>query len=329
MAHASKQFVPRCVRIETVKVSGLARTMKFDAIISNPPYNKGLLDRRYLDGLPPLAKAAARVRIDAAFVVAAYERHLAPGGTSVFLWPYKWTQLPTFEHFRRWARQSCLHELVAPAVAFCERDEAKVNAAITVFRKGQPATMLRLTNPKRHPEPIEIPWDEPIIPIPYGELGLSIHRKAMAFPHKLRLREDSGPLPQWFFRHGGAGGTDGRTIGMSNHIGKISSRQKLMASVISRSGPNIIEFESADHRARYPHYHGSRLYNFVLHQIKVDFNNTRQNVGMVPDVIREMEGEYSDAKAYAALGLTPEEIAHVESTVGEMPPVKVPDEPIQ
>lgn len=76
----------------------------YDAIIANPPHNVKLLNRetaRIVSHPDDCVSAAARIRIDAAFVAQSWEL-LEHGGTQVFLIPSGWVKLSSWRNFRRW-----------------------------------------------------------------------------------------------------------------------------------------------------------------------------------------------------------------------------------
>jgi 16S rRNA G966 N2-methylase RsmD len=286
---------------------------QFDVVIANPPYNIGLLDRN-TDICKGRNKNAAKTRIDAAFVVQSFEL-LKEDGYSVFVWPYSWTQLPSWAKFRNWMRTSGLNEIRITKTGF---KNASVNVAITVQKKNFLGQAI-YTNPFRN-SIFSINWDYDIIPnVLGGEVGFSIFCKEQNYPHKLKYTT-LGKVKDndIFLCHATGYGLGDKATQASLSPFDLSEKTKNIVGPIKKTnfGPDSIPaiiFDNTDHLERYVQYHSSALYKFIIFQRKADFHNTQNNLGQIPDVCKYMEGRYSDQKAYDILGLTEEEIRHIES----------------
>lgn len=305
---------------------------KFDIIVCNPPYNTGLLNRKtsvICNNNDDLISKAASIRIDSAFVVQSYN-YLNTEGYNLFIWPFVWTQLPSWQKFRAWIKNNGLVSINASNIMFAD---AATNVAVTLQQKNYKGDCY-INNPYKNANNIKINLNYDIIPDVYGELGYSIFEKAYTFNPKLnyiQFKNFDINTHKYFSMHGTAGGRNssnknktGQTIGINTNISKFSKASKLMASIIkpedfylTNTTPSIsvILFDDQDHKGRYKKYHSSNLYNFILHQLKVNFMNSKDNIGMLPDVCKNMIGDYTDDKAYKILGLSDEEISHIENTV--------------
>jgi hypothetical protein len=302
--------------------------MKFDVIVGNPPYNKGLLSKKRTEPIcntdNETINAASKIRIDAAFIVIAYEKLLKEGGISVFVWPYVWTQLPNWINFRVWIKNSGLEFIHAIQHQF---NNIKSNTAITFQKKGYSGPAYYNNIYRNYNDVIDFSYD--IIPNCYGYLGKEIFKKEMSFKHKLNYisfkewKKNKNKYP-YYVMHSTATGTSNISGAISSNISQLP-RCEYPANVIKSddfadknktdSIPVII-FDSKEHKQRYIKYFNSSLFNFILHQRKADFHNTKNNLGLMPDVCKNMNGVYTDKKAYDILGLTKEEVEVIEKTVG-------------
>ncbi len=298
--------------------------MKFDVVIANPPYNVGLLNRKITpicNTKNQIINKAAGIRIDAAFVVNIYENHLKENGFSIFVWPYSWTQLPSWNAFRNWIKTAGLKEIVAPNTKF-GIEEAAVNVSVTVQQKGYIGDSV-FFNPYRSSNPIKIKKEIDIIPNCIEEIGYEIFLKEQKFKHKLNLiyfKQFNKKNHDFFIFHATGYGLGDKATQISLAFKDLTPNTQNLIGPIKPEGFEvecttgtmpIIIFDSAEHKERYKLFHNSKLYKFIIFQRKADFHNTKDNLGSIPDVCKEMIGEYTDEKAYKILGLTQEEIDHI------------------
>lgn len=297
--------------------------MKFDIIISNPPYNVGLLNRDIdiCNTGNRIINAAARTRIDAAFVVSAYEKWLASDGYSIFVWPYSWTQLPSWKEFRNWIKCSGLKEIIAPTTKF-DINAAAVNIAITIQQKNYSGE-IKYNNQYRSIIPVKIDPKYDIIPNAIEQLGYDIFIKEYKFNPKINFinfKEFNKSIHKHVLLHATGYGLGDIATQISLRFKDLSKNTKNLIGPIKSDGfenvcntPTmpVIIFDSDEHKERYKKYHKSNLYKFIIFQRKADFNNKKYNLGMIPDVCKNMVGEYTDKKAYDILGLSQVEIDHI------------------
>lgn len=300
---------------------------KFDVIIMNPPYNVGMLDKKnstICNSNDEVIKKAASTRIDAAMIVDAFENRLNNGGTLAAIWPYSWTQLPSWKNFRDWIKRSGL-------ISISSVDDSEfpvaVNTAITLQTKGSKKKAVFINN-SRNSE-YQIDFSKNIIPNCYGgRLGKSIFDKEYKYKNKLKtilFKNYDKNIHKYVSMLATGYGLGGVITKINLNISTLSETTKKVAGPIKPEEFHLINksdailviiFDSQEEKDRYQKYHKSNLYNFILHQRKADFHNTNNNIGFMPNVCKNMVGEYTDQKAYNILGITPEEAKFIEKTVG-------------
>jgi len=299
--------------------------MKFDLIVGNPPYNKGLLVKEntpICNTKDEEVNKAASTRIDAAFVVHSYEKLLADNGHLIFVWPYSWTQGPSWSNFRNWIKKSGLVEISAVSNHF----DVAVNTAVTLQKKGYTGESY-FKNDYRESNS-KINFDYEIIPNTYGKFGQSIFEKEQKYKIKTNMIMFKDFNPAIHIHNimlaTGYGLGDVMTQ-ISLNIKDLTPATKHIGGPIKDSSFHttntcdvipVIVFDSKEHREKYINYYNSNVFNFILHQRKADFHNTINNVGSMPDVCKNMVGEYTDQKACDELGITEEEHKLIRETVG-------------
>jgi len=300
----------------------IGEDMEFDILVGNQPYSAGLLDRKtatICNTGNKIIDDAAKTRIDAAFIVNSYEKLLKEGGTSAFVWPYVWTQLPSWSKFRKWFKNAGLQNLFAVDKPF--GNEVNTNAAITIQKKGY--TGPAYYNNEYRNSNIEINWDNETIPNAYGEIGYEIFEIEQKYITKTNFiwSNDFSKYSHYLVLPSGYGPSSGSVNDMTSSLHKgftlpIAGPIKPEGFVYTKTAKlPFLVFDNEEHKERYRAFYNSKLYKFILHQRKMDFNNKVYNVGSVPDICKNMKGEFTLQKAYDELGLEERHIKFIDGLI--------------
>lgn len=294
---------------------------KFNIILQNPPYDEGLLNKNVdiCNTNNSVINNAAKTRIDAAFVVHCYENLLEENGLLISIWPYVHTQLPSWNNFRKWMKQSGLKEIVITENYF--EGEAATSTAITIQQKNYVGPAYY--NNKFRNSNILIDWNYDIIPNVFGQMGYDIFKIEQKYPIKtfFSKRSKTNGKPHIILATGfGLGGKSSlanstfKDWGNSKNLAGPFREENFITKV--KADLPVIIFDSQEHKKRFKKYYNSNIFAFYLSQRKADFHNTKANVGIIPDPCKNMTGDYTDEKAIEELGHSLSQLEFMENIVG-------------
>lgn len=287
--------------------------MKFDVIIGNPPYNKGLLKSNFFYA-DELLNKAANIRIDAAFAVWCYEL-LNDNAISLLLYPERWMQLKSWENYRKWILNSGLKKVITPSKTFGKNVET--TGAIHIQQRNYTG-VIEIINEKRGA--YNYNGEANILPYAFGQLGYEIHKKMMQYKHKLNfsMTDNKSENIQISSAYGLGGLLNSPTTTFKDI--NIKFRNSLIGVVMDNHTAKNKRFILCDdkmHKERLKKWIYSQIFNFEFMQINADFNHSQGKIGILPDVVKNMNGEYSDEKAVEELKLSNEEFEHIIKVFNE------------